>query len=503
MVISEDSLKEISHIFCGDAEELYTYKGGPKLVAFFRKYYNSNDKYGQGFPSRWIYVYDKLVIFLNNNRFDSFLNVILSKQYLISEQSLTQVEAAEKSEKICEKFNKIIEKDQCKIINSKGRYYLIKQNEDIILIGSGGFANVYRQKSTGLIIKKLKDDFLTDNGIRSRFKREYNITKSLQGNFGIITVYTFDEGNSSYTMEPAETTLEKYINDNDVSEEIKVTCIRQILHVMTKVHNRDIIHRDLSPNNIFIISGVIKIADFGLGKDLNVFTSHQTIHTNGMGQYYYCAPEQFMMLRESDKKSDVYSLGRIINFIMTKDPRNSHHVFRSVAEKATNSDAAYRYADAGQLSTFFEKSVEYKNKAENKERIDNKIKNKCFDDEIESYLYNLSSEEITKRMQIPINGFSDVLFQFMKIDDTHAEFVIQSIEKSYKTVCGRSFVAYDVYASFARKVLLDRFSFVVQEIAANIIRFIAWDVNRYSAQHMIEEIINEGIEPILEEIIRD
>lgn len=106
-------------------------------------------------------------------------------------------------------------------------------------------------------------------------------------------------------------------------------------------------------------------------------------------------------------------------------------------------------------------------------------------------------------MQIPINGFSDVLFQFMKIDDTHAEFVIQSIEKSYKTVCGRSFVAYDVYASFARKVLLDRFSFVVQEIAANIIRFIAWDVNRYSAQHMIEEIINEGIEPILEEIIRD
>ena len=43
MVISEDSLKEISHIFCGDAEELYTYKGGPKLVAFFRKYYNSND----------------------------------------------------------------------------------------------------------------------------------------------------------------------------------------------------------------------------------------------------------------------------------------------------------------------------------------------------------------------------------------------------------------------------------------------------------------------------
>ena len=59
-----------------------------------------------------------------------------------------------------------------------------------------------------------------------------------------------------------------------------------------------------------------------------------------------------MMLRDADKRSDVYSLGRIINFIMNGDPRNSNHIFRSVAEKATNSDAAYRYADAGQLASF-------------------------------------------------------------------------------------------------------------------------------------------------------
>lgn len=32
---------------------------------------------------------------------------------------------------------------------------------------------------------------------------------------------------------------------------------------------------------------------------------------------------------------------------MTSDSKNSHHAFRSVAEKATNSDASYRYVDAG------------------------------------------------------------------------------------------------------------------------------------------------------------
>lgn len=60
VLISEDSLREIAHIFCGDEGDLYTYKGGPKLVSFFNMYYNTNDKYGQGFPSRWVYVYDKL-----------------------------------------------------------------------------------------------------------------------------------------------------------------------------------------------------------------------------------------------------------------------------------------------------------------------------------------------------------------------------------------------------------------------------------------------------------
>ena len=248
----------------------------------------------------------------------------------------------------------------------------------MVLIGSGGFANVYKQKSTGHILKKLKEDFLTDKGIRSRFKREYNITKSLQDVYGIIEVYSFNEDSCSYEMEEAEKTLERYILESEPSDDIQIKCIRQILYIMTEVHKRDIIHRDLSPNNIFILNGMLKIADFGLGKDLNVFTSHQTMHTQALGQYSYCAPEQFMLLKDGDKRSDVYSIGRIINFIMTKDPTNSHHIFRSVAEKATNNDSAYRYADAGQLSTYFERSVSFHQNKKKEFIINNKISNEVF-----------------------------------------------------------------------------------------------------------------------------
>ena len=165
----------------------------------------------------------------------------------------------------------------------------------------------------------------------------------------------------------------------------------------------------MSPNNIFIINGVLKIADFGLGKDLNVFTSHQTLMTNQVGQYYYCAPEQFMLLRDGDKRSDVYSLGRIINYIMTGHPTNIHHIFRSVAEKAANADSAYRYADASQLSTHFEKSVKYHQNAQNEQTVLQKIEARTMDDSIETFIYELTADKISKY----ISNYCPLLFRML------------------------------------------------------------------------------------------
>ncbi len=502
-MISEDSITKISHIFCGDIEEYYSYKTGPKLVSFFNQYFGSTDVYKSGFPSRWIYVYNKIVDLINTNRVDAFFNIILGKSHLIQDRGITEVEAAELSNEILDKFNQIIRPDLCRITHTGGQYHLVRESDDLELIGSGGFANVYRQKSTGLVIKKLKDDFLTDTGIRSRFKREFLITKSLEGTFGVIQVYSFDDGNCSYTMEPAETTLEDFVLKNQLDERIKLKCIQQILYIMSEVHKKDIIHRDISANNIFIIAGMLKIADFGLGKDLTVFTSHQTLNTNSVGQYFYCAPEQFMMLKKADKRSDVYSLGRVINFIMTKDPRDSRHIYRSVAEKATNDNAVYRYGDAGQLAAFFEKAVQYHSQAENRERVEKKIQSKIYDSDVDNYIFDMDSENISKAILNRRPGFSDALITFMQASDSQAQHIIQSIEESFRDVCGRSFEANDPFASFAAKVLKGDFSFVTKEIAATILRYVAWDVNRFSAQHMVEDLLSSGIDPMLEDIIRE
>lgn len=500
-MISEGTLKYISQVFCGDITGFYAYKSGPNLVSFFNNWFGYNDVYGQGFPSRWAYVYDKLIELINGGRIDSFFNIVLGKSFLMSDLGITEVEAVEKSGEILSDLNRSLGTDQFIIIRKGNEFHLVGKKEDLVLIGSGGFANVYRQKTTGMIIKKLKDDFITNEGIRSRFKREFSITKSLQDLYGIITVYSFDEGSCSYTMEPAEQTLEDFVLNNRLTDEIKLNCIRQLLFIMTEVHKRDVIHRDLSPSNIFIISGMLKIADFGLGKDLNVFTSHQTLYTNAVGQYYYCAPEQFMMLRDADKRSDVYSLGRIINFIMNGDSRDSNHIFRSVAEKATNSDAAYRYADAGQLAFFFEKSVTYHAQEERTEQISRKIQSRVYDEDVESYIYDMNAEQLSKFLLSGKLGCSDVLIAFMKTSEDHAQHIIQSIESSFRKVC-KSFESNDPFASFSAKVIREDFSFVVKETAATILRYVAWDVNRFFAQHIVEDLIDEGIEPMLEDIIK-
>jgi serine/threonine protein kinase len=500
-LISHESLQRISHMFCGDENGYFGYKSGPKLVEFFNTYFKHNDQYGQGFPSRWAYVYDRLAVMLNRGIFDDFLNLILSKEYLMRDMGFSQVQAAEHAEIVYSEFNNIVKRDQYIITYVNRKYHLVVENTDLDFVGSGGFATVYKQKSTGVILKKLKEDFLADKGIRSRFRREYSITKSLQDVYGIIEVYSYDEAACSYSMEAAETTLERYIRESVLTDEIRINCIRQILYIMSEVHKRDIIHRDLSPNNIFILRGMLKIADFGLGKDLNVFTSHQTVHTNAVGQYYYCAPEQFMLLKEGDKRSDVYSLGRVINFIMTQNPTNPYHMFRSITEKATNSDSAYRFADAGQLSIYFEKSVAIHQKQESKAIIDERIASGIFDEEIESFIYELPATSISSLILKNEPGFSNALFQFMKCDDTHAQHIIQSIDSTFRDVCRGSFTANDPFASFAYNVLSAEFPFVVKETAAKILRYVAKDVNRFSAQRLVEELKQRGLEPLLEEIL--
>ncbi|HCW3604099.1 TPA: protein kinase domain-containing protein [Staphylococcus aureus] len=501
-MITEVMLKTIANVFNGDDENsIYEYKTGSDLVRFFNQYFNRKDTYKNPFPSRWRYVVDILQQLLQTKKLDEFFTVILSIRYIQTELHLSEVEAVQKSNDALLHFNELLQYDGYYLVYKDDKYILMERDKDLTYLTSGGYADIYLQKSTGLIIKKLRSEYYSDKSICSRFKREFDITKSLSSMELIIDVYEFDNSSLSYSMEKADMTLEHYIINHEVDLEIKIKIIRLILYTISNVHEKGIIHRDLSPTNIFFTNGNIKIADFGLGKDLNVLYSKQTLNTNAVGQLFYCAPEQLLGLKDSSKRSDVFSLGRIINFIMTKSPNKISHIFRTVSEKSTHESSEYRHENAQDLLNHFEKVLKYHNDKNKNSEIKNKIGQGIFDDEIEIYYASLSEKEICQIVLSSNFKVRHSIIAFMKKKESYSEGVIQNINNEYKTAC-KQFEDYDPFSDFMDEILKDRFSFRVKEIAAIILNEIAYSVNRYHAQRLIKDIISIGIEPIIEDILK-
>ena len=203
-----------------------------------------------------------------------------------------------------------------------------------------------------------------------------------------------------------------------------------------------------------------------------------------------------MQLKEADKQSDVFSLGRLINYIMTGNSTNYHHQFKNATEKATNENSLFRHTDAENLLKHIEKTIAY-----NKQQILDKISLKKYDDEVETYISELSGEEICKHLISCIKGFPEALINHMEQEENHANDIILSIDKHYEHLC-KKFENFDPIANLMYLVLQENtIPYVVKELSANILVYIAYTVNRFFAQRLIESLQNKGIEPLLEEIL--
>lgn len=497
--MSEDFIRFLAELINGDYEEMYSYKSGPKLVSFFNQYFNYNDVYQQGFPSRWLYTYNKIVEIMNSKEIDKFFNIILDKRFIMRDLKISNENAVERENLIYNKINEKALIEGYYLVKKNGKYKFMEKDKDLEYVGGGGFAEIYLQKSTNVIVKKLREEFYNDKGIKSRFKREFLITKSLNDMDGIIKVHEFNEDDYTYSMERAEQTLEDYIKNNELNQSQKLTCIHQILSIMEKVHKRGIIHRDISPNNILVLNGLLKISDFGLGKDLTMLTSHQTIRTNAVGQYYYCAPEQFMLLKDGDSRSDVYSLGRVINFIMNKDPRMTNHILRNVAEKATSENPAFRYLDASELYKAVKKGIAFSEDENRAISIRKKIIKKEFDEYVEEYIFEQSAEELLTNISA-IPNFKFAVMKFISVDSKHVSFFIETITDNYQGFYKR-FQEYDNLAEITYNIIIGEYAFPIKELAANILNYIAKHINRFYAQDLVKKAISSGIDPFIEEIL--
>jgi len=136
--------------------------------------------------------------------------------------------------------------------------------------------------------------------------------------------------------------LEAYVaTKKHLTAETVLELMAQICAGVEAAHHNQVIHRDLKPSNIFLtrITGsaipAVKILDFGLAKNAPGASPSSSITRTGvvMGTPGYSAPEQMQGGTESDPRTDVYSLGAILYFLLTGNGPYQGQTFQSVLVK--------------------------------------------------------------------------------------------------------------------------------------------------------------------------
>ena len=197
-----------------------------------------------------------------------------------------------------------------------GRYEIIE------LLGSGGMANVYRahdpQLGRDVAVKILADRYIADPAFVERFRREASAAAQLN-HPNIVQVFDRGEADGTYYI------VMEYLVGPDLKSLIRtrgalppleaIDNAQQILGALAAAHRRDVIHRDIKPQNVMFASdGLLKVTDFGIARAGT--GSDMTEAGSVIGTAQYLSPEQAHG-GELTSASDYYSAGIVLYEMLT------------------------------------------------------------------------------------------------------------------------------------------------------------------------------------------
>jgi serine/threonine protein kinase len=200
------------------------------------------------------------------------------------------------------------------------------------LLGGGGVGEVWLAKhrrvaGKQVAIKVLHLDSAAAGDLVIRFRREAEIAARLEHPH-IVQVLDFDtlpSGEPYLVMEYLKgVTLAAYARRGQVSLEKVQDIMRQVGGALEAAHAIGVVHRDLKPDNIFLVTtsvgDQVKVLDFGISKLVDS-RSLETQESALIGTPIYMSPEQALGLnKEISAQSDVFSLGSIAYELLTGTP---------------------------------------------------------------------------------------------------------------------------------------------------------------------------------------
>jgi len=204
------------------------------------------------------------------------------------------------------------------------------------LLGRGGMGEVWRAQhrllARGAAVKLVRPELLgAGNALEAeemlrRFEHEAQATAALTSphTIQIFDFGTTDEGAFYYVMELlAGQDLQSLVRDfGPVSEGRALYLIDQACESLAEAHARGLVHRDVTPSNIYICRAgldydFVKVLDFGLVSQSRVRPGTASKTTSGTPAYM--APE-IIMGTAVDQRADVYALGCVLYFLVTGQP---------------------------------------------------------------------------------------------------------------------------------------------------------------------------------------
>jgi serine/threonine-protein kinase len=208
-----------------------------------------------------------------------------------------------------------------------GRYRIIRK------IGEGGMGIVYEaehvliEKRVGL--KVLREDFSNRFDVVERFRQEAKSASKI-GHEHIIDISDF-----GVTQSGANFFVMELLHGRDLAEELEkrgplsprraLGIVLQCAEALGAAHAKGIVHRDMKPENIFLVDrkadeDFIKIVDFGIAKmsDIETGAPGRKLTKTGMifGTPEYMSPEQGAG-KPLDHRVDIYALGIILYELLT------------------------------------------------------------------------------------------------------------------------------------------------------------------------------------------
>jgi serine/threonine-protein kinase len=219
-----------------------------------------------------------------------------------------------------------------RLIGEQQRYRLDQR------LGMGGMGHVFVAMDTRLgkqvALKLLKEPLAAADIYRKRFEREVAVCAALKSD-RIVQINDYGvtaQGHPFYVMEylQGQTLGQLLRREKRLGVEQTIGIITQVCEGLRLAHEgvtlwRDggtvcehvkVFHRDLKPDNIFLvptnIGDMVKILDFGIAKICHDSDANTNLTSIFLGTYHYAAPEQLEVDKDLDGRADIYNLGIIL-----------------------------------------------------------------------------------------------------------------------------------------------------------------------------------------------